>query len=438
MSNQPAAVFLASGNVPLLAQQMIPTFNNDAARFQLLGFSNQWDDVLRDGQRLKPDVMVIDAGIAPDPETLKDYLAKLVGIIAVVILPPDWADFQGQFEAIQGSVRGVFIAPVNWVAVANSTYTAVQTERVRSTSASPLAAVYQSPSTARLGSQAIVGTKTIAFCSFSGGSGKSSLIEGVAATLGHNNIRTLLCSFNFPAAAAGHFRLGLLPSATEWFNRPSLEGFQASLQKMPGLDALDVLMAPHDYHLMSSVTVRPMHDPASIYNLVLAAGAGNYAVILLDLPPFNESIWAMQAVLAANTAVLVCRLTRHEQLAAIQAYHLLTRRFAEQIRIPADAIYAVANFISPTNDMSERDFQAAVAHHTGTFPPFIASFPYTPELPAVQTHGVSPLFEAKCDAFSRVARSLAGKLVGSSVSMAGEREEAKPGLKLGRFKFSLG
>ncbi len=433
MSSQPVGVFLAAPDMAgVVTRLMFPSFQ-DGARFRVASMAADWDDVQRDVARYRPDVLVLDAMIAPDPETLKAFLAQLVNTAAIVVLPPAWANYQGQFEGIQTSVRGVFIGPPNWAAVANTAYTAVMTERTRMSNAAPAAANYQSAAAPRVGGQTVVGTRVIAFMSHNGGTGKSSIAEAMAVELGRNHVRTLLCSFNSPPAAAGHFKLSIAPNATEWLNRPSVDGFQASLQRARGLDDLDVLMAPSDHYVQHDIAASRQPDaPDSIKSLVLAAYSFNYGAILLDLPPFADSPWTLYPLLAANVAVIVCRPTRHDQIGAIRSHKLITEQFASQIRVPPEAIFMVMNFTSSTGNMSERDFHAAIADQVGgMFPPILTSFPYTPGVPNAQNLGSSPIFESSCDEFARSTRSLVGKLIGGSVAVENN------GKKKGLFGISL-
>ena len=417
MTGTAASVFLAGADMPsMVSRLMFPAFN-DRARFQILSMTAEWSDVQRDVVRYRPDVLVLDAAIAPDPDSLREYLTQLVGTIAVVVLPPAWADRLGQFESIRTTVRGVFIGPPSWAAVASATHTAVLTERTRTVAASPTAGLYRESSAPRVAGQVVVGTRVIAFTSFTGGTGKSSIAEALGVELARNHVRTLLCSFNSPPAAAGHFNLRLQPNASEWLNRPTTEGFQASIQHIKGLDDLDILMAPNDPHLLNQIAgSRPPEDPASIRSLVFSAYSFNYGAILLDLPPFADSMWALQPLLAANVAVIVCRPTRHDQVGAIRAYKLMTEQLAQQIRVPPEAIFAVMNFASAKDTLSERDFQTAIAEIIGNFPPILATFPYIPELPGTQNFGSSPIFESSCEGFARAARSLAGKLIGGGLT----------------------
>jgi Mrp family chromosome partitioning ATPase len=409
----PATVFLAGADMRgTILEQMFPAYQ-DTARLQVLSMAAAWDDIRRQVEQYRPEALVIEAGAAPGPEELRDYLNQLVGTVAIVVLPTAWAKFQGIFQGAQTSVRGVHLAPANWAAVASATYSAVATERARRATAAPAASLHPArPGNGALAT-AVVGTRTIALTSFAGGTGKSTIAEALAVDLARQHIRTLLCSFNSPAAAVGHVGRGLAfsPNATEWLNRPTVEGFQASLQRPSGLDDLDVLLAPDDPHVLANASERKMDVPNSIRSLVFAAYSFNYGAILLDLPPFADSMWALQPLLAANVALLVCRPTLHDQFAAIRAYRLLTEQFAAQVRIPPEAMFAVLNFSTPDDPVTGRDFQAGVSQLIGRFPPILETFPYIQRLPAVQSQGDSPLLAPGCEAFAKAARSLSGKLV---------------------------
>ncbi len=415
---EPIVVLLASPDMPgVIQRDMFPAFA-DRNRYQIISMTKVWDDLPRDVARARPEALIIDGAIAPDPEALRDMLAALPpGTVALVVLPSMWANRQGQMEAVGTSVRGVFIGPgVNWMAIADATRTAVTTARVQARDVAPAAGAHRDSRAARVGGQVVIGTRIVAFVSFAGGTGKSSIAEAMAVVLASNHVRTLLCSFNSPPAAAGHLGLSVMTHAAEWFNRPTVDGFQAALQRPKGLDDLEVLLAPNDNTTSLQAAARRPDEPGSIKNLVLSAYSFNYGAILLDLPPFADPGWTLMPLMAANMAVIVCRPTRHDQLAAIRAYEMLTRELVETIRIPPEAVYAVMNFVSPRDNMSERDFQSAIVGYIGQFPPIMASFPHTPDLPGVQNFGRSPVFDDSCNEFARSARSLTGKLIGSGIA----------------------
>ena len=437
MSNAPAAtkanpmaasVFLAGSDMSgLILRQIYPAYQ-DPARFQVLSMASEWDDVKRQVSQYRPEALIVEAGVAPNPDELRDFLAQLVGTIAMVVLPPAWAEFQGLFQGIQTSVRGVHLAPANWPAVASATYGAVVTERTRITTASPTTNVHRSMPLGGPIAPVVVGTRTIAFTSFAGGTGKSTIAETLAVELARQHIKTLLCSFNSPPAAVGHMGLRFSPNATEWLNRPTVEGFAAAVQRPRSLEDLEVLLAPDDPHVLAAAPGREIEKPNSIQNLVFAAYSFNYGAILLDLPPFADSMWAVQALLAANVAVLVCRPTLHDQFAALRAYRLLTEQLAAQLRVPQDAMFAVLNFATPDDNLNERDFQGGIMQMSGRFPPILATFPYVSKLPAVQNRGDTPAFAPECEDFARAARSLAAKLIGGAPARAGANGRQSAGL----------
>ena len=41
----------------------------------------------RNVAQFRPEVLVLEASLAPDPNTLRNYLATLAGTIAIVVLP---------------------------------------------------------------------------------------------------------------------------------------------------------------------------------------------------------------------------------------------------------------------------------------------------------------------------------------------------------------
>ena len=428
MTEGPVSVLIAgpdmTGNV---LRAMYPPFDTDRARFQVLSLACEWPDVAKNVQQYRPEVLVLDGALAPNPQTLRDYLAQLAGVIAVVALPnaSGWAEQRGLFEGL-AQVRGVYVGLANWSQIASAVYSAGATERTRLSAAAPVMGMpAAAPALGVRAAPMVVGTRTIAFTSFAGGTGKSTIAEAIAVELARNRVRTLLCSFNSPAAVVGHFGMKFSPDAMEWFNRPTTEGFQAALQKVRAFEDLDVLIAPNDPQELIKAASKNPQEPGSIQQLVYAAYAFNYGAILLDLPPVADSMWAVQPILAANMAVLVGRATLHDQFASIRAYKLFVEQLATQHRVPPEAMFAVLNFDTPDDNMSEADYQAGISQITGRFPPILATFPYVSKLPAVQNRGESPVLAPECDHFARAARSLTGKLVGGTPAAAGRNGSAQ-------------
>ena len=438
---KPIAVFLASPNMPRLMAALYPTFHGASAKFQVISFCDRWANFAADMEQYQPEVVVIEADIAPDPQTLRDALMRLPGgMLAVVVLPatPGWPEARGMFEAVLTSVRGVFIAPVNWAQIASAAYTAGVTERTRTLAITPAAAI-QATATAWGGRSpnAVIGTRVIAALSGPGGTGRSTITETLAFLYAMDNIHTLLVSLNSPPAVVGHLGLKFHPDATEWFNRPNPDGFRAALQQPKGLENLDVLVAPEDPEALATAAQRPVDDPTSIRNLILAAHSRNYGVVLLDLPAFVESTWATQAVLAANMVLLICRPNVHDQFAAVRTYQLLTTRLAKHHCLPPESLFAVINMKSPEDNMSVRDFAEGVRGFADGFPPVLAAFPYVAKLPAVQNRGQALALAPETEAFTQVARSLASKLIGGTLMDANEEQARSGGRSLFGIKFKL-
>ncbi|MBP7692707.1 MAG: AAA family ATPase [Anaerolineales bacterium] len=431
MSGQNAVtVFLAGPDMTHLINHVMPTFNGDQARYHVLSVSNRWQDLENDLKRYMPDVAAIEADIAPDPEALRDLLRRMPATtMAVIVLPnnPVWAESRGLLESVSTHVRGLYLAPVNWAKLAQAIYSVGTTERARRFEIAPAAAA-QTVIEQQSGSRPKLvrgGAHVIAALSFAGGTGKSTIQEALAVTFAQNNIRTLLASFNSPAAAVGHFGLKFTPNASVWFERPNTESFRASLQKHPAVEHLDILLPPDDPLILTSAALWKPEHPGSIYSLIQEAHSFNYGVVLLDLPPFVDSAWTLHGVLAANIALLICRPTLHDQFAAMRSYTLFTEQLAEQHRIPTEALFSVINMKTPEDDMSERDFVTGVASLAGGFPPVLASFPYIAKLPRLQNRNQSPVLASETADFARVAQALAAKLVGSDLVTDAKRETGK-------------
>ncbi|MEL7592342.1 MAG: hypothetical protein AAGU17_13715, partial [Anaerolineaceae bacterium] len=89
---------------PILADQ----------RFMISGHAAQWSMFETNLNNLRPDLVIVQTDIAPDPDTLIRSLQKISAWrgIAIVVLPLAQKDFQGAFTKVD-TVRGVFVAPVN-------------------------------------------------------------------------------------------------------------------------------------------------------------------------------------------------------------------------------------------------------------------------------------------------------------------------------------
>jgi cellulose biosynthesis protein BcsQ len=423
MSDSLFTIFLCSSDLSgVIMKQMHPAFFVDNSRFAIASMTATWSDVARDVPNHRPKALVIDASIAPSPDALRSYLTQLTDTIAILVLPQAWSNLEGQFSSI-ASVRGVFIAPVNWTAVANATYSACVTEASNLLNTSPMLSATRDARSSGVMAPSVIGTRIVAFTSFTGGVGKSTIAEAMAVELARQHIKTLLFSFNSPAAAAGHFDLKFAPSANNWFNRPTPDGFSASLQHINGFPDLDVVVAPNDPGSLAQAAQRAASEENSIRNLIYAAFSFNYGAILIDLPPFADTMWAVQPLLMANVAVIVARPTMHAALSTARAFRFMTKELATGLRVPREAMFVALNFLSPKDNMGPSDFFAATNRalgDDGPCPPLMATFPYVPELPAAQNHRDSPMLAKGCDEFAKPARSLTVKIIGGSLVMDDE------------------
>jgi Flp pilus assembly CpaE family ATPase len=206
---------------PILADQ----------RFMISGHAAQWSMFETNLNNLRPDLVIVQADIAPDPDTLIRALQKISAWrgIAIVVLPLAQKDFQGAFTKVN-TVRGVFVAPVNWTEIIQAAYGAAMTARASLTQAAPMqqgVSGYSNSGT----SAYITGTKRIAVLSHAGGSGCSTIAENLAYELSVRlSVKTLLVSMGLPPAAAPHLGLRYVPNLTEYFDRQGRAAFQAAIQ----------------------------------------------------------------------------------------------------------------------------------------------------------------------------------------------------------------
>ncbi len=423
---QKVSVMLAGPGHDAVIYTMQPPFLSDA-RLVVSATATQWSNFDQQLKDMKPDLLVVQAEIAPGPEALIHALARMQvwNGVAIVILSPALRDLRGSFEKVS-VVRNVLVGHVNWAEVAQAGYGAVMTERAKAVATAPLQQAYLSRS-----ASAVIGTRVVAFLSAGGGSGCSTLAENLGYELAvRMNVRTLLMSFNLPAAAAVHLNLRYVPNALEYFAQPG-DGFGAAIQNREGLD---VIMAPEsslDYQKAARYSVENRKEPASIYSLVMSSWTRNYAAVLLDLPS-GEDVWSLQGIAAANTAVIVSRCTLADMAATRHKLVLLLERLTSEHRIPREAIYLVLNQVTEKSSFSPRGFHNELIAGYGWAPPVAAVIPYNPAIPQLQDDQVPPI--TRIDAFARSIRSLTDMLF-PGMGMAAEQngDRAKSRLRFPRF-----
>src|SRR5512146_273209 len=302
------SVMLAGAGHEVVFYQMQPPLLEDA-RFMVAGHATQWSMFEPNLTNLQPALVIVQTDIAPDQETLIRTLSRISAWngVAIVVLPMQLASYKGAYEKID-SVRGVFVAPVDWIAVAQAAYGAANTARASLSQTAPMQQAVSRIGMGRTANAFITGTKRIAVISHSGGSGCSTIAENLAYDLAVRlSIKTLLVSMGLPPAAGPHLKLRYQPSLTEYFDHPGKASFQAAIQRC---ETLDVLLAPD-----SSVEYAKIQEQSSqgtgegtINGMLIDSEDGRYAAIVMDVPS-SEDLWMAHSIIFANYALIVARPT---------------------------------------------------------------------------------------------------------------------------------
>jgi len=426
---QKVSVMLAGPGHEAVFYQMQPPFLSDS-RFVISANATQWGNFEQGLVQMRPDLIVVQAEIAPGPDALVQVLAEIQVWhgVAIVVLSPALRDLRGMFEKAP-VVRSVYIAPVNWGEVAQSGFAAVMTERARAAATAPLQQAYLART-----SGAIVGTRVVAFISATGGTGRSTIAESMAYELNvRMNVRSLLMSFDLPPAAVPHFKLRYVPNCMEYFARPG-DGFLASIQTREGLD---LILAPEnslDYQKAAEYSTGHKAEPDSIYSLVMASWTRNYAAVLLDLPA-GEQPWSLQGITAANTAVIVTRCTLADMAATRHTLILLLERLVGEHRIPREAIYLVLNQITDRSPISVRGFHDELVDSYGWAPPVAAVIPYNPVISQAQDEQIPAI--TRSEDLAKGVRNLADFLFpGGMFSNVNGKDGHKSRLRIPKFRFT--
>ena len=343
-----------------------------------IGFvQTNWDLFLQSLAEGEPDLVIVYSDIAPNAEILVSELTRLNKALAILLLPPSWADLQGAIEQID-TVRGVYVQPAAPAEVLRRGISAVQTERAKRTAISPLSESFaqaERPSS-------VVGTRVIAFVSSQGGVGKTTLAEGLGFELAaRRNINTLLCSFDLPSASVLRLDLHYQPSAQEFFAHPGKNGLKESIQTTK--DGLDVVIAPCESFTYASAATTAPDLGHSIRSLVITTYAFNYGAILLDLP-VGENAWMMQPLLAANLVLIISRPTLDGIRATAHTARLLTENLQSNHRIPKENIFVVLNQRTKQSTFTASSFHKKGSHQFGWFPPVLTTIDYDPMIPQAQ------------------------------------------------------
>ena len=428
-------VMLAGAGHELVYYQMQPTFLSDE-RFSIATHATQWPAFEPALQQMQPDLVVVQAEIAPGPDALLPVLARLQAWngSAIVILPPALRDLEGVYKAASAVVRGVYIAPVSWVEIAQAGFSAVMTERARLNNAAPLQQALSA--SAAIGGRspypsAVTGTKRIAILSHAGGAGCSTVAENLAYLLRvQNGVQTLLLSLGLPPAAVPHLGLKIAPNVQEYLERPGKAALQAALQTH---EKLEVLLAPDTsaaYLRADEVSRRDARDPGSIYSMLLDCENGRYAAILMDIPA-HEDTWTIHPLVFANTILIVARPTLADCAATRHTLNLLLYGLREENRKPKESIYLVLNQASEHASMTPRSFQETLLGAAGWAPPIAGIIPSDPVVTQAQDGFLIPL--TRSPAFAKGVQAVAQTLF-PNLGIGREKDDHKSVLRLPRIR----
>jgi len=404
--NNKVSVMLAGAGHEVVYYQMQPPMLADA-RFIVAGHATQWSMFETNLGNLKPALVVVQADIAPDPDTLIQFLSRMAAWkgVAVVVLPMTHRDFKGAFERLD-TVRGVYIAPVNWTDIFQAAYGSVMTERAKMSQAAPMHQALSGFTSANT-SAFITGTKRIAVLSHAGGAGCSTVAENLAYELAvRMSVKALLVSMGLPPTAPPHLKLRYLPNLTEYFDHPGKSSFQAAIQRC---ETLEVLVAPESS--LEYMRILESSDKGTgegtINGMLIDSEDGRYAAIVMDIPS-SEDLWMAHSIVFANTALIVARPTLADLASVRHTLTLLLSGMRSEKRMAKESIYLVLNQFTERSGFSPRSFQDELAGTVGWAPPIAAVLPFDPGVPQAQDNGILPV--TRIDGFAKGIRSLIGTL----------------------------
>ncbi|GAP21923.1 AAA family ATPase [Leptolinea tardivitalis] len=425
-------VMLAGAGHEVVYYQMQPPLLADQ-RFMISGHAAQWSMFETNLNNLRPDLVIVQTDIAPDPDTLIRALQKISAWsgIAIVVLPLAHKDFQGAFGKVD-TVRGIFVAPVNWTEIVQAAYGAAITARAKLNQAAPMQQNVSgfSPGGA---SAYITGTKRIAVLSHAGGAGCSTIAENLAYELSVRlSVKTLLVSMGLPPAAAPHLRLRYLPNLTEYFDRPGKATFQAAIQRR---ENLEVLLAPESSLDYMRILENSNHGTGegSINGMLIDSEDGRYASIVMDVPS-SEDLWMAHSIIFANYALIVARPTLADLAAVRHTLSLLLSGLKSEKRLARESIYLVLNQFTDRSGFTPRSFQEELSKTLGWAPPLAAIVPYDPGVPQAQDDGTPPV--TRGDEFAKGIRAIVNTLfpsVGNTISSSNEHKSV---LRLPKIRFT--
>jgi len=376
------------------------------ARFRTAALANDPAD-LQAKLAYNPEVVILDAMLFSGPQLLVQALTTITGAV-YVILPGEIAhakeaETRALPEALKQipSVKQVFLGDAPIADLLQRAYG--DALALRKTIAAPLAW------TARpQGAVSVSGLRVIAVWNRVGGVGKTTLAAALAKAVSQRGLRSLLVGLDAPDVMPLHLGLKSEPNILGWFSNPTDTGLKNSLQHVGDLDVIAGFP-----NMLAEETGQKAGDHNSIQTLVSTAAYGGYAAIFLDAPA--ASSLASQAILAANTWVLVARPTLADALASTDALRTVAQRAAGQHRIAPGNIFVVLNMrsqgmLSPNDWHAAADTACRQMNLQIGFPPVASVIPFCPGVPLSQDAGRAVLDSD--DDFARPVHSLTDMLFG--------------------------
>ena len=390
-------------------------------RFSVISIANELPD-LRAKLAANPEVLLLDATILGDEQTLTTFLTGLACAAYVITPVQGGTDLPGRVAQIQ-SVKAAFFADVNLSELVGRMYADALALRVRK--AGSLEAVWNQHQGGMLGGGPI-GLRIICVWNQMGGVGKTTVATNLAYESARRGFPTLLVGLGAPDDLPLISGLKPEPNITQWWNNPTPEGIKLAIQK---LDTLDVLPGFPDVLSEAQAINTPREAPNSIPNLITkAAHYAGYAVIVIDAPP---SALAATAISVSNTLVMVARPSLEGVMRTVEAYRTVVERLEGEHRIPNDRVFVVLNRIG--NRLAAEEWHRAATSSLGRpFPPIIAQIPDTPAVGNSQDSRRLPIVTV--EEFSRTLRPLADTLLiqpGQSSQIVKPSANGKKSLNIG-------
>ncbi len=429
---QKITVMLAGAGHETVYYQMQQPILSDQ-RFLIAGHAAQWSIFESTLHNLQPDLVIIQTDIAPNAETLIHCLEKISAWqgVAIVVLPLSQKESQGAFSRLD-TVRGVFIAPVNWTEIAQAAYGAAMTARASLAQTAPMQPAV-SGYTPNASSAYITGTKRIAVLSHAGGAGVSTIAENLAYELCVRlSVKTLLVSMGLPPAAAPHLSLRYVPNLASYFDRPGKSAFKAALQRK---ENLEILLAPEssvDYMRILENSGKGVGE-GSINGMLIDSEDGRYAAIVMDVPS-SEDLWMLHAIQFANYALIVTRPTLADLTAIRHTLTLLLTGLRSEKRLAQESIFLVINQVSERSSFTPRLFQEELAKSLGWAPPIAAIVPFDPGVLQAQDEGQLPV--TRGDDFTKGIRGIVHTLFPMVENNRPQESGKKSILRFPRIRFT--